>query len=510
MDGLQSDLVDGRFRRIRVIGSGGMGRVWLCRDERLGRQVALKEISHRFGSDEAQRERELKRFEREAMAAAALKHDGIVTVHDTLPHLDPPMIVMEYIDGPSLRGLLDNQKRVPVDRVVEIGVAVLSALQVAHTHGVVHRDLKPDNILVSRERVVLTDFGIALIDNASPMTTDRVPPGTPNYMAPEQFDGGRGTSASDLWSLAITLYEAAEGRHPFAGENHQTRVNAIRFGDPLPARHAINLMPFFNSLLVKEANQRPDARQARELLTTSAGQGRNLYRPASLSDKSESVPFDKMPTQSRHSSPPSPPSPPLNPRQPTPPATLVEPEQSRIGIPSISAGLSESSASPLKKAREAPKGFGKFWFAVPTERQLMPENLAPYPICILQPGVWFQAMELRKFPNGKALVVETPGGDRGLLWHIEDIQQRVDEGEAPPFLQVPELQPSRAQPAPPFWFSVPFPRPIYAEDGRPYVAAQLTPGQWYLAVAFMGEALLVQNSNGVRGILRDTWNLQFG
>ncbi len=204
-----------------------MGRVWRGQDELLRRDVAVKEILFDSEPDEAQRKRLLRRVMREARAAAALNHPEVVTVHDVIEHRGALFIVMEFVAGRSLAAEIRAHGRLPVPRVAEIGVAVLNALVAAHRVGIVHRDVKPDNILLAGRRVVLTDFGIARVLNGGTVETySGGTPGTPAYMAPEQLRGRPASPASDLWALGVTLYTAADrtgrtggvGSRPRAGD----------------------------------------------------------------------------------------------------------------------------------------------------------------------------------------------------------------------------------------------------------------------------------------------------
>ncbi|TXS55016.1 serine/threonine protein kinase [Streptomyces sp. t39] len=243
----RGELVDGRFRLVRLLGRGGMGRVWLAEDERLGRSVALKELLFLHGTGEEER-----RFEREARALARMRHDAVVGVHDLLSHLDPPAIVMEYVDGPSLKDVLHTSGKLPVHEAARIGGAVLGALREAHGKEVVHRDLKPANILVAGGRVVVTDFGVALLGDLSQMTGLSGTPGTSLYMAPEQLEHDRGSAASDLWSLGAVLWEAVEGRQPFSRTSQAAVVRAICDEEPPEAEHAGGLTEVIRGLLVKD------------------------------------------------------------------------------------------------------------------------------------------------------------------------------------------------------------------------------------------------------------------
>ncbi|WP_206061901.1 serine/threonine-protein kinase, partial [Nonomuraea basaltis] len=260
MSGTSRELIGGRYRLVELVGQGGMGRVWRGWDETLRRDVAIKEVIIPAGLAGEQREKLVGRVMREARAAARLNHPGIITVHDAVEHNGAPMIVMELVAGKSLAAEIREHGRLPVQRVTEIGASVLDALTTAHTAGVVHRDVKPDNILLSGRRVVLTDFGIAGVTDATmALTSTGMIVGTPSYLAPEQLDGKQATAASDLWSLGVTLYAAVEGEPPFSGNTLTALYVAILTREPRQARRAGALTPVLASLLKKDPGQRATA-----------------------------------------------------------------------------------------------------------------------------------------------------------------------------------------------------------------------------------------------------------
>ncbi|MFC4052382.1 WD40 repeat domain-containing serine/threonine protein kinase [Actinomadura syzygii] len=251
-------LVGGRYRLIEPVGQGGMGRVWRSRDEVLDREVAVKEILLPPGVADEQRELLIGRMMREARAAARLNHPGIITVHDVVEHRGAPAIVMEFLSGTSLGVEIQRHGRLPVERAARIGTAMADALAAAHAAGVLHRDLKPDNVLLAGDRPVITDFGIAGMADATVLTLSGMAMGTPRYMAPEQIEG-RPVAASDLWSLGATLYAAVEGVPPFDGPTLTAVYAAILTGEPRPAEHAGPLTVVLDVLLVKDPDQRADA-----------------------------------------------------------------------------------------------------------------------------------------------------------------------------------------------------------------------------------------------------------
>ncbi|TDD96845.1 protein kinase domain-containing protein [Actinomadura rubrisoli] len=266
---------DGRFERVRKLGEGGMGSVWLAWDSSLERNVALKEmhaglLTEREGRPLISPERVL----REARAASRLRHPNIVQILELIENADAPLIVMEYVEGKSLAEWIARRPdTLSQARVAEIGIAVLDALIAAHAVKVVHRDVKPANILIQRAtgpddplgpRVRLIDFGNAAIEGHQ-LTTRSALVGTLGYVAPERFGSGSGAEV-DLWSLGVTLYQALEHRLPFAREQDTEVIYALLHEEPDPMVRAGRLAPVIVRLLDKEPGRRLDARTARDML----------------------------------------------------------------------------------------------------------------------------------------------------------------------------------------------------------------------------------------------------
>ncbi|MFE5522248.1 bifunctional serine/threonine-protein kinase/ABC transporter substrate-binding protein [Streptomyces virginiae] len=264
------ELIAGRYQLVERIGQGGMGRVWRGLDQQLfGREVAVKEILFPPGIEDGDRAALLRRFTGEARAAVTLSHPGIITIHDVVEHHGAPVIVMELVRGESLAAAIRSRGRLPVQRVAEIGAAMLDALAEAHAARIIHRDIKPDNVLLTKDRVVLTDFGIAhLADATTKLSHSGIVIGTPQYMPPEQLEGKRPTPANDLWALGATLYHAVEGHPPFDVEGLHALAVAVFTRPHLPPVHAGPLAPVLDALLTKDPAQRVDAAEAARMLAS--------------------------------------------------------------------------------------------------------------------------------------------------------------------------------------------------------------------------------------------------
>nr|WP_225954673.1 serine/threonine-protein kinase [Kibdelosporangium phytohabitans] len=255
---------------VAAIGRGGMGVVWRAHDEYLHRDVAIKELRLDESADPSESEPAVRRVLREARAAAQLRHPGIVTVHDVVTDDGLPWIVMELIEGRSLADILDHDGPLPVEEVAQVGLQVLRALDAAHQRGILHRDVKPGNIMLDGDRVVLTDFGIAVIDGASALTGTGQLPGSPEYIAPERIDGHEATTAADMWSVGVTLYGAAVGRSPFKRKDIQSTLAAAASRDPDPDQRIGRLWPVIQGLLRKQPAERMTAVAAIDRLSTIA------------------------------------------------------------------------------------------------------------------------------------------------------------------------------------------------------------------------------------------------
>jgi eukaryotic-like serine/threonine-protein kinase len=273
-------LLAGRYRIRDPLGNGGMGRVWLARDEVLHRDVAIKEVDLPAGLSASEREELRTRTLREARTTARLSHPNVVQIYDVLGVEDRPWIVMEYVKSRSLQQILLDEGALPPTRVAEIGLAVLRALAAAHAAGVLHRDIKPGNVLIADDgRVVLTDFGLATFQGGkSSVTRPGLVWGSPEYVAPERAKHGVSSVEADLWSLGATLYAAVEGTSPYARSTAMASLTALATERPPAPAHAGPLKPVIAGLLRKDARARLRATEVERMLIRIAD-GESRVRP---------------------------------------------------------------------------------------------------------------------------------------------------------------------------------------------------------------------------------------
>ncbi|MGW7438161.1 serine/threonine-protein kinase [Streptomyces sp. NPDC054849] len=266
-------VISGRYRLLEPIGRGGMGIVWRARDEVLARDVAVKEVRAPAGLEATELQRMYRRLEREAWAAARVSHRGVVTVYDVASEDGRPWIVMELIRGLSLADVLEAEGPMTPQRAAHIGEQVLAALRSAHDSGVLHRDVKPANVLIANDgRVVLGDFGIASLEGSSAITMPGEVVGSPEFLAPERALGREPGSESDLWSLGVMLYAAVEGVSPFRQATPLDTLRAVVDEEVPRPRRAGPLEPVLEGLLRKDPAERlPAAEAARMLRVVGAG-----------------------------------------------------------------------------------------------------------------------------------------------------------------------------------------------------------------------------------------------
>lgn len=249
-----------------------MGTVWRAADERLCRDVAVKEMTRLAWLSAADPQAARRRASREAAVAAGLSHRNVIQVFDVLEEDGWPWIVMELLPPWTLHDLIRRQGRLNPAQAAAVGLEILAALRAAHARGIVHQDVKPANILLAPGRVVLTDFGIARVAGAPALALADELIGSPSYIAPERALGGQAGPPADLWGLGASLYAAVEGRGPFdRGGDVQASLAAAVADDPAPAVHAGPLLwPVISGLLGKDPATRLDAAAAGERLRRAA------------------------------------------------------------------------------------------------------------------------------------------------------------------------------------------------------------------------------------------------
>ncbi|MFF3622061.1 serine/threonine-protein kinase [Streptomyces sp. NPDC002467] len=266
--GTEGRLLAGRYRLGAVLGKGGMGTVWRAQDETLGRTVAVKELRFSTGVDEDEKRRLITRTLREAKAIARIRSGGAVTVYDVVDEDGRPWIVMELIEGPSLAEFVRENGPLTPRRAAEVGLAVLDVLRAAHGQGILHRDVKPSNVLIAANgRVVLTDFGIAQVEGDPSVTSTGMLVGAPSYISPERARGQKPGPPADMWSLGGLLYASVEGVPPYDKGSALATLTAVMTEPVDPPKNAGPLADVIYGLLVKDPAGRLDDDGARAMLT---------------------------------------------------------------------------------------------------------------------------------------------------------------------------------------------------------------------------------------------------
>ncbi|QTE00381.1 serine/threonine-protein kinase [Streptomyces cyanogenus] len=260
-------LLAGRYRLGDVLGRGGMGTVWRAEDETLGRTVAVKELRFPSNIDEEEKRRLITRTLREAKAIARIRNNSAVTVFDVVDEDDRPWIVMELVEGKSLAEVIREDGLLEPRRAAEVGLAILDVLRSAHREGILHRDVKPSNVLIAEDgRVVLTDFGIAQVEGDPSITSTGMLVGAPSYISPERARGHKPGPAADLWSLGGLLYAAVEGTPPYDKGSAIATLTAVMTEPLEEPKNAGPLRDVIYGLLTKDPAKRLDDAGARAML----------------------------------------------------------------------------------------------------------------------------------------------------------------------------------------------------------------------------------------------------
>src|SRR5215212_4027023 len=257
---MQQKILNDRYELEQKIGEGGMARVYRGRDLRLNRQVAIKVLHSHYASDT----NFLQRFHHEAQAAANLRHPNIVDVYDVGQDADVHYIVMEYVPGSDLKALLMRNGALPIEQAVYVGECVANGLDAAHRLGMVHRDIKPQNIIVGEQgQVKITDFGIAKSSLSTALTETGVTFGTADYISPEQARGQPATPRSDIYSLGVTLYETLTNRLPFSGDSSiAVAMQHVGAEPPPPRMYNPRIPPQLEALVLRALSKEPADRPA--------------------------------------------------------------------------------------------------------------------------------------------------------------------------------------------------------------------------------------------------------
>ncbi|WP_405856780.1 protein kinase [Streptomyces sp. NBC_00090] len=386
-------LLAGRYRLGVVLGRGGMGTVWRAVDETLGRTVAVKELRFPTSIDDDEKRRLITRTLREAKAIARIRNNGAVTVYDVVDEDDRPWIVMELIEGKSLADAVREDGTLTPRRAAEVGLAILDVLRSAHREGILHRDVKPSNVLIAEDgRVVLTDFGIAQVEGDPSITSTGMLVGAPSYISPERARGHKPGPAADLWSLGGLLYAAVEGSPPYDKGSAIATLTAVMTEPVDPPKNAgPELEQVIYGLLAKDPAQRLDDAQARVLLR--AVLDAPTVAPEASPEVTRVVPLPPRPGRA--------PVAPAAERDRTP-DTAVAADRVRGALNSVRNAAASAKAEPGPKPRPEARGGGR---QAPARAPLT--DVVPRRTLIIIAAVAVLAL------LGTILVVSLTGGDEG-------------------------------------------------------------------------------------------------
>ncbi|WP_285732472.1 serine/threonine-protein kinase [Nocardiopsis sp. ATB16-24] len=305
-------IVADRYILRRELGRGGMGVVWEAFDPALDRVVAIKQVLLPDHFTDSERRDAHARVRREARSAARISHPTVITIHDVFEYAGDPWVVMELVEGGSLQDRLNERGALPVEEVAEIAESLLKAVQAANAVGVLHRDIKPGNIMMSLDgRVILTDFGIATMEGGPSITRTGALIGSPEYMPPERLEGGPAEHRGDLWSIGVTLFAAVEGTSPFRRDSLTAAIAAVISAPLPPMTRAGWLEPVILGLLERDPDRRPTVDQALSMLRENRGPGggsgpQSAFHPPSVG-RPGTRPLEGHPYS--RTAPPPPPSP---------------------------------------------------------------------------------------------------------------------------------------------------------------------------------------------------------
>jgi hypothetical protein len=343
-------LVADRYALKAPLGRGGMGVVWRAQDAVLGREVAVKEVVFPPTMPDEERRPAQARVMREARAAARLNHPAAVVLYDVVQDHGGTFIVMELVNAPTLADVVRRDGPLPVERVAEIAAQVASALEAAHQAGIVHRDVKPGNVMVPATGMAkLADFGIASLQGDPQLTSTGLVIGSPAYMAPEQAKGEESGPPADFWALGATVYYAVEGEPPFERSTSIATLAAVVNEEPRPPRRAGPLTPLLTALLAKDPAARPSGPELRAELARVAA-----VRPV--------APTEVLPVQgpgrtiplADPESEPAPPGPEEEPTPVPPPAAEAAPPPAAHAAPPAAAAAAAAAEAPPATEAEAP------------------------------------------------------------------------------------------------------------------------------------------------------------
>jgi hypothetical protein len=352
-EGTDGRVLAGRYRLDGVLGKGGMGTVWRAVDETLGRTVAVKELRFNGNVDEDEKRRMITRTLREAKATARIRNTGAITVYDVVEEDDRPWIVMELIEGRSLAEAIREDGPLTPGRAAEVGLVVLQVLSAAHREGILHRDVKPSNVLIADDsRVVLGDFGIAQIDGDPSVTSTGMLVGAPSYISPERARGQKPGPPADLWSLGALLFAAVEGRPPYDKGSAIATLTAVMTEPVGPMPHAGPLAATITGLLAKDPEQRLGEAAARAQLTAVANAPERPAAPPAAGGETRTavLPVDPQPAAGPVAAEPAAPA-------DAPPAarrTAAEQVRVREALRSVRKAAAKTRTAPAPEPGVAP------------------------------------------------------------------------------------------------------------------------------------------------------------